>query len=105
MYILERAAHNFLQKHDRYPVIAIDHVEPKECGLGNAASPLLNLGRAYDPAAPSMRPVIILNDSQLEILRQGILPVLSSFLTVHHMFKEGHKIDRTFLHAMVILQD
>lgn len=71
IHILERAAHSYVQKHEQYPVIAIDHVEPVACNLNDSNSPLLNLGRAYNPTEPSVRPVIILNDSQLERLRQG----------------------------------
>ena len=69
--VLESAAQKYLEQHDRYPVVAVDHVDPAQCMLGNPNSPLLQLGRAYDASAPSMRPVLILDDAQLETLRQG----------------------------------
>lgn len=71
--ILERAAHSYVQKHDRYPVIALDHVDPTACSLSNPTSPILHLGRAINAAEPSMRSVLIFNDAQLETLRQGLL--------------------------------
>lgn len=81
--ILEKAAHRYVEAYDRYPVIAIDHVDPLRCALGDPSSPLLQLGHAYDPSAPSMRPILILNDSQLETLRQGKALLQC---TDHHQF-------------------
>ena len=69
--LLEAAVQRYLQAHDRFPVIAFDNVDPQACHLEDAASPLLRLGRASDPDAPSMRPVIILDDADLETLQRG----------------------------------
>jgi len=60
-----------MQRHERYPVIVLDHADPKACDLGNPASPLLQLGRSRDTTAPSCRPVVVVDDSGLEVLRQG----------------------------------
>ena len=71
--ILERAAHKFLLEHEQYPVVVADHVDPKALKLSDPSSPLLQLGRAYNAESPSIRPVVLLNDSELECLRQGSL--------------------------------
>ena len=69
--LLEAAVQRYLRAHDRFPVIAFDHVDPQACRLEDAASPLLRLGRASNADAPSMRPVIILDDAELETLQRG----------------------------------
>lgn len=78
--ILEVAVLRYLQHHERCPVVVFDHVDPKACNLADPRSPLLQLGRRYNQDAPSLRPVLVLDDYGLEALQQGAFCFLDDLL-------------------------
>lgn len=70
LQLLEGAARRYISKHERYPVVVLDHADTEACNLGDPASPLLQLGRLQDAESPNIRTIAVMDDYNVESLRQ-----------------------------------